>query len=104
VKIEVMYVRDCPNHGAALERLREVLSREEFQAYVQEVLVRDGAMAQSLSFPGSPTIRVDGHDVEPQSDHSGGFGVMCRLYSDGRGVPSMRSLRTAIEKARGLEA
>lgn len=104
MKIEVLSVPDCPNHSAALERLREILSAEEFQACVREVLVRDRAMAQSLNFPGSPTIRVDGHDVEPQSENSGPFGVMCRLYSDGGGVPPLRSLRTAIAKARGLEA
>lgn len=103
MKIEVLYVTDCPNHSAALERLREILSAEEFQEYVQEVMVRDGAMAQSLSFPGSPTIRVDGRDVEPQSEKSVVFGLMCRLYADGGGVPSLRSLRTAIAKARGLE-
>jgi hypothetical protein len=104
VKIEVMYVPDCPNHAAALKRLREILSEEEFRACVQEVLVPDTAMAQRLGFPGSPTIRVDGLDVEPQSEKPVVFGLMCRLYADGGGVPSLRSLRTAIAKARGLES
>ena len=57
-------------------------------------------MAQSLRFPGSPTIRVNGHDVEPQSESTAAFGLMCRLYSDGSGAPSQQRLRAAIEKAR----
>ena len=101
MKIEVLYVPDCPNHGAALQRLREILSPEDFQAQVSEVLVRDAAMAQSLKFYGSPTIRVDGQDVEPQSEKSAAFGLMCRLYADGGGVPSRQSLQAAIERARG---
>jgi hypothetical protein len=102
MKIEVLYVPDCPNHALALERLREILSAESFQIFVNEVLVSDAAMAQSLKFPGSPTIRINGHDVEPHRENNA-FGLMCRLYSDGSGVPSPQSLRAAIEKASRLE-
>jgi len=103
MKIEVLYVPNCPNHAPALERLREILSAESFQTHVNEVLVNDPAMAQSLRFPGSPTIRINGRDVEPQSERSSSFGLMCRLYSDGSGVPSQQSLRAAIEQATGSE-
>jgi hypothetical protein len=102
MKIEVLYVPNCPNHAVALERLRQVLSVEDFQRHVSEVLVRDAEMAHSLKFPGSPTIRINGHDVEPQSEKAAAFGLMCRLYSDGSGAPSQQRLRGAIEKERGL--
>jgi hypothetical protein len=103
MKIEVLYVPNCPNHAVTLERLREVLSAESFQKHVNEVLVRDAEMAQSLKFPGSPTIRINGHDIEPQNEQATAFGLMCRLYSDGSGAPSQQRLRAAIEKARGVE-
>jgi hypothetical protein len=70
--------------------------------HVSEVLINDADMAQLLKFPGSPTIRVNGQDVEPQSEKTTAFGLMCRLYSDGSGAPSEDRLRAAIEKARGL--
>lgn len=104
MKIEVLYVPNCPNHTLALERLRQILSAEDCQTNVSEVLVNDVATAQSLKFLGSPTIRIDGQDVEPQSEQSGSFGLMCRLYSGGSGVPSQQSLRAAIKKATGSEA
>ena len=100
MKIEVLYVPNCPNHAVALHRLREALTVEKLQPQVNEVLVRDAAAASSLEFPGSPTIRVNGHDVE--SSNAPSFGLMCRLYSDGSGAPSQQRLRAAIEKARGL--
>ena len=100
MNIELLYVASCPNHVVALERLRATLSAENLQTPVNEVLVSDAAMAQSLKFPGSPTIRINGHDVEPNSGQTTSFGLMCRLYSDGSGVPSQQSLRAAIEKAR----
>lgn len=102
MKIEVLYVPDCPNHAVVLERLREVLSPESFQRHVCEVLVSDAAMAQALKFPGSPTIRINGQDVDPQNEQFASFGIMCRLYSDGDGAPSQRILRSAIENARSL--
>lgn len=103
MKIELLYVANCPNHAVALERLRATLSAENLQTSVSEVLVSDAAMAQSLKFPGSPTIRINGHDVEPQNEQAASFGLMCRLYSDGSGVPSEQTLRVAIEQARGLK-
>ena len=100
MRIEVLYVSNCPNHAVALERLREILSAENFKKTVTEILVRDAEMAQSLRFPGSPTIRINGQDVEPQSGKDTTFGLMCRLYSDGSGAPSTQRLRAAIEAAR----
>jgi len=96
-----MYQR--PDHAVAVERLREVLFAADLQEDINEVLVKDAEMAQLLAFPGSPTIRINGQDVEPPSEKAA-FGIMCRLYSDGSGVPSQLELRAAVEKARGLGA
>lgn len=100
MNIELLYVANCPNHVVALDRVRATLSAENLQTPVNEVLVSDAAMAQSLNFPGSPTIRINGHDVESRSGQATSFGLMCRLYSDGSGVPTQQSVRAAIEKAR----
>jgi hypothetical protein len=100
MKIEVLHISNCPNHAIAIERLREILSAESFKTIVREVLVRDEEMAQLLKFPGSPTIRINGQDVEPQSRKDATCGLMCRLYSDGGGAPSTQTLRSAIEEAR----
>ena len=103
MNIELLYVANCPNHAVALERLRATLSAENVQIPVNEVLVSDAATAQLLKFPGSPTIRINGHDVEPPSEQTASFGPMCRLYLDGSGAPSEKGLRAAIERARGLK-
>jgi hypothetical protein len=103
MKIEVLYVPNCPNHSVALKRLREILAGESLDAQVNEVLVGSVAMAHSLKFPGSPTIRINGHDIAPQEGEKLPFGLMCRLYADGDGAPSHKILRDAIRRARGLE-
>ncbi|MGB7667663.1 MAG: hypothetical protein WBL66_10420, partial [Candidatus Acidiferrales bacterium] len=74
MKIEVLYVRNCPNHAVALERLREILAVESLDAHLNEVLVSSVAMAHSLKFRGSPTIRIDGRDIEPEQGETASFG------------------------------
>src|SRR5437870_5936025 len=63
--IEVLYVPGCPNHQTTIESLRNVLQAEAVSAPIQEIAVTDEAMARLLQFPGSPTVRVNGQDVEP---------------------------------------
>jgi len=95
--IAVFYVPGCPNHQAAMENLRNALRSAAIATPIQEIAVTDDAMARQLKFPGSPTIRVDGRDVESTPNES--YGVACRLYSNGTGVPSLEALRQAVERA-----
>ena len=94
--IEVFYVPGCPNHQPAMENLRDALRSAAIAAPIQEIAVMNDAMACQLKFPGSPTIRVDGRDVE--SNHHESYGLACRLYSNGTGVPPLEALRRVVER------
>jgi hypothetical protein len=90
VRIEVLYFDGCPNHEMLLPRLRELLDQAEVASAVELVEVPDDAAAQSQRFLGSPTLRVEGRDVEPGAEQRTDFGLKCRLYrtEDGfAGVP-----------------
>jgi len=63
MKVEVLYVAECPSHPAAVKLVRDVLSSEGVAAEVREVLVTEEATATDLAFSGSPTIRINGRDV-----------------------------------------
>lgn len=95
--IEVLFVPRCPNHEPAVESLRNVLRSEAINATIQEIAVTDEAMARSLKFPGSPTVRINGRDVESTPQQS--YGLACRLYSGGTGVPSVEALQRAVAGA-----
>jgi len=95
--IEVFYVPGCPNHQPAIEGLKDVLRSATIDVPIQEIAVMNEAMASRLKFPGSPTIRIDGSDVE--SNHRESYGLACRLYSNGTGVPSREVLERALAKA-----
>ena len=96
--IEVLYVPGCPNHKSAIHSLKDVLRSATIEAPIQEIAVMDEGMARRLKFPGSPTIRIDGSDVE--SNHREPYGLACRLYSNGAGVPSREVLERAVVQAK----
>jgi hypothetical protein len=97
--IEILYVPGCPHHQPAFERLAKVLASESLSAEIRQVAVNTEAEAKALLFPGSPTIRIEGEDVEPI--HAPG--LACRLYSNLSGVPSEQTFRLAITAARMRE-
>jgi hypothetical protein len=100
MKVEVLYVADCPSHAPTVSLLRDVLAAEGVQAEIKEVLVVDAQMASELKFLGSPTIRINGLDIAPGSPKGGT--LACRLYpgSPQIGVPPMEMVRRAIVKTR----
>lgn len=95
--IELLYVPGCPNHQPALSRLRTVLESRGIDAQIRETAIRNETAARAQRFPGSPTIRINGVDTEEHSQQS--FGIACRLYSGGTGLPSEEALRRTIAAA-----
>ena len=97
MKIEVLYFEECPNYLPALDRLRAVLRDEGVNAEVSAVKVNDASTAQRLQFIGSPTIRINGLDIEADARALGGGGLACRRYSEG--LPSEALIRAAFKEA-----
>ena len=102
MKVEVLYVAECPSHPAAVKLVKEVLAAEGVAAEVHEVLVRDEGMAGELRFCGSPTIRINGRDVAGESQKAQTFALSCRLYlgSKGVGLPPAEVIHRAVLEAR----
>ncbi len=70
---------------------------------VELVRVEDADAAEAARFLGSPTIRIDGVDVEPVTSQRTDYGLKCRLFAtpDGlRGMPADEWVLRALERAR----
>lgn len=100
MKIEVLYVLDCPHYAAAMAELKSVLAIERVSAPITEVLVANPRMAETLKFRGSPTIRINGRDITGDSDLQH-FAVSCRLYPGQKqpGVPPSEMIHRAVREA-----
>ena len=100
MKIEVLYFEGCPNHRPALDRLRSVLRQEGLLADVAEIEVKDEATARALRFIGSPTIRVNGLDIEVEARAVKEPAFACRRYAGGS--PAEEMIRSALREAKGV--
>jgi hypothetical protein len=101
LRVEVLYVAECPSRGAAVRRLEEVLAAEGVAAEIHELLVTDDGMARQLRFRGSPTIRIDGRDIEGEPEGAQMFAMSCRLYrgSPQVGIPPLGMIHHAVRAA-----
>jgi mercuric ion transport protein len=101
MNIEVLYFEGCPNHLPAIEMVRETLKSLGREDEIRQIEVRTQADAEAVAFVGSPSIRVNGADIEPWARTAKAFGLSCRTYLDGShrsGVPSRKLLRRAISE------
>lgn len=101
--VEVLYFDGCPNHEAFLPRLRELLADLGAPTDIELRRVESPDAAEHERFLGSPTIRIDGHDVDPTAAGRDDFGLKCRLYAtdDGlRGTPPDAWIIDAVRRRR----
>jgi len=100
--IEVLYAQDCPHYQQTLALVDRVRGDLGIDAELRTTLIADQAAAQQARFGGSPTVRVDGGDVEPGSGPASGYVLGCRLYRlEHRlaGQPEERWVREALLRA-----
>lgn len=98
MRVELFYWDGDPGYMSARQNLVEVLTEDAFETTIQMIAVSSEEDAAFLAFPGSPTIRIDGVDVDPGG--AGQVGLHARQYG-GSGVPSKDLIRVAVERARG---
>jgi hypothetical protein len=102
--IQVLYVQDCPHYPATLALVERIRAEVGFDTELHTTVIIDQAAADQARFPGSPTVRVDGHDVAPDSEPAAEYLVGCRLYRlEHRfaGQPEERWVREALLRAGG---
>ena len=89
--VELLFFAGCPHHAEFLPRLQQLLDSHDISGPVQLVEVTDDEQAHQVRFLGSPSLRINGADVEPGADSRNSYGLQCRIYDspDGpRGTPT----------------
>jgi hypothetical protein len=105
--VELLWFSDCPNHAPARRMLEDVIADLVPGTPIRDVDATDPMVAQQARFPGSPTIRVDGRDVDPSYVDPGDYTPRCRLYrteSGLRGLPDRRWVEDALRRAETIPA
>jgi hypothetical protein len=97
MKVEVLYFEGCPNYRPTVDLLKTVLREQGLPAQISTIQVQDEVEAEKLKFFGSPTVRINGLDIEADSRGFTESGFACRRYTDG--LPSAEMIRVALREA-----
>jgi hypothetical protein len=101
-RVEILYVDGCPNHEGTHELVERLAAELGLQPAIEMVEVPDAEAAARLRFLGSPTVRVDGRDVEPDAEERADFVLACRVYRGDHGFggqPDEDWIRAALAQA-----
>ena len=104
VHIEILAREDCPSRGMAIAVVERAVDETGVPAQIEIVEVTSEADAKTYLLPGSPTVRVDGRDVDRQLNGNLDFTMDDRVYRTERGLagwPDERWVREALLLAVG---
>jgi hypothetical protein len=104
MKIELLYFAGCPNYEPTLQLVREILVQEGLDAELSEIRIEENEAIQETGFPGSPTVRINGRDIEEDIGLAGGPGLSCRTYRENRvmhKLPGRAMILRALREAAG---
>jgi hypothetical protein len=97
--VELLWWAGCPSWEEAVGLVRDEMAAAGLDPDELEVReLRTDEEAEREHFPGSPTIRVDGRDVQDPGEEP--IGLSCRVYRlrDGRisALPDPADVRDAL--------
>ncbi len=96
-RIEVLHFSGCPHAGEALKLAQETAARLSPGSPVDPVPVETEEEARSTGFLGSPSIRIDGVDIEGRGGEPPAFA--CRIYEGGAGAPPEWMMEAGLLRA-----
>ena len=98
-QVTIVVVEDCPGAAPTAALVRTVAARMGFHDLnVQMIVVRTPMEAIDHKMLGSPTVLVDGTDIEPRARTRIDFAIACRTYG-GRPTPPASMVEKAIRDA-----
>jgi hypothetical protein len=100
MKIQVLYLQDCPAWQPGAENLKAALAAEGLDAEIELVRVETQAEAEAHRFLGSPSFRVDGRDLWPEERTQ--YALGCRVYATPAGLKGWPTIEMLRERLRHL--
>lgn len=102
MRIELLYFDGCPHREHALDLVHTVVDELGIRAELHEIEITSVDDVDRHGFLGSPTVRVNGVDIEFARREDKDFAFSCRRYG-GSGVPPRELLLRALNEDRRLD-
>ena len=97
MQIDILYFEGCPNHVPTVERVKQIVADMGLAVPVTEVQITTPEEAQQRRFLGSPTVLVNGVDIDPNARQKTSYGLSCRVYPGMAGLPPDDMIQAALQ-------
>lgn len=108
MKIQLLYFSGCPSYKQGLENLKQALRELSLPEDFEMINIDTDEKAKNYHFIGSPTIRINGEDLDPSAREAKVTGYKgCRIYRTGEGIkgtPTVEMIKKALQQAQGKPA
>lgn len=101
--VQLLYLPDCPNYQPTRELIEQTGRELGIELDLELIAINDEQTAHRHRFIGSPTVLIDGDDVEPDARECTNIALACRIYRtahETRGYPDRELLQTALRASR----
>jgi hypothetical protein len=95
MQIDVLFFEGCPHYEPAVELIRDVADELGLDPALTQIEIRTPEDVARFAFLGSPTIRVNGEDIEADRRGDANYAMSCRRYGEA-GTPPRQLLVTAL--------
>jgi len=96
MEVRVVFFEGCPNHAPVVALVREVAEDLGQPIDLREIKVESQEEVQRERLLGSPTILVDGRDIDPAAAGRDDFAMSCRVFDGNVGLPPREMLVAAL--------
>jgi hypothetical protein len=100
MQIDILYFEGCPNHTPTVARVTQIAAEMGLTVSLTEVQITTPEEAQQRRFLGSPTVLVNGVDIDPDARQEARYGLSCRVYPGVSGLPPEAMIRVALQSPR----
>ena len=97
--VEILYFDGCPHHEQTTSRVERVAAELGLRPEIRLVKVADAEAAARQRFLGSPTVRVNGEDVELEVERA--LNVLDAKHRNNGSLVRRHLVRSARPRARG---
>lgn len=75
VLIEALFTPNCNSRKATLSMIEKITRNRSLNVDLKEITISSAREANVARFIGSPSIRVNGQDIEPESREKSDYGM-----------------------------
>jgi len=103
INIVILFIEGCPGFSSVTDNIKDIIDEEAVDTDITLMLIETLEDARRLQFTGSPTVRINGRDVDLNMKNIKDYGLRSRhYYVNGKKLnyPSKSMIRDAIKKVK----